>query len=414
MGEFICGECLAEMRKMPDNSVDLIFTSPPYANQCKDYGKNTVKVKPSQFGDWFLPRAREMFRILKPNGSFVLNISDKLDGPFQSLFVFKLVLLLVEQVGFHLVRDYIWYNPATPPNIFSRGLMGRTKKSHEYCFWFSKSETWTFNMDSIRKPYSDSMLGLLATAPGGNRQSHIRPSRHTFDLSHPWVDHGGADPGSVISISNTSSNDTFHRLCKQFNVSHPARFPLALAEFFIKAGTNEGDVVIDPFGGSGTTCIVAHRLGREFKYIEINPDYHQMAQKWFNVEFYEDDIYVNNLQRFCAEMLPRCKWSLLPFGFLYDLYESWFPKVGLYEKPQTKKVFVKRLTDYLKSDATWTIENHYVPVDKNNMPLPEPLILEFNLKNWMNNDYDGDNPDIICSPALKSKYLGICRNGIFG
>ena len=139
-----------------------------------------------------------------------------------------------------------------------------------------------------------------------------------------------------------------------------------------------------------------------------------MAQKWFNVEFYEDDIYVNNLQRFCAEMLPRCKWSLLPFGFLYDLYESWFPKVGLYEKPQTKKVFVKRLTDYLKSDATWTIENHYVPVDKNNMPLPEPLILEFNLKNWMNNDYDGDNPDIICSPALKSKYLGICRNGIFG
>ena len=143
MGQFICGECLEEMKKMPDDSIDFIFTSPPYADQVKDYGATGMKIKPDQFDDWFIPRAKEMYRILKPTGSFVLNINDKLDGKFQSLFVFKLVVLLVEQAGFHLVRDYIWYNPATPPNVFSRGKMGRTKKSHEYCIWFSKSDTVT-------------------------------------------------------------------------------------------------------------------------------------------------------------------------------------------------------------------------------------------------------------------------------
>ena len=201
--------------------------------------------------------------------------------------MFKLVVSLVEEVGFHFVRDYIWYNPATPPNVFSRGKMGRTKKSHEYCFWFSKSDRWTFNMDAIRKPYSDSMLKLFNSASKGNRNANVRPSRHSFDMSHPWVNHGGADPGSVISISNTSSNDTFHKLCKQLGVSHPARFPIGLAEFFIKAGTNEGDVVLDPFGGSGTACIAANRLGRDFRYIDINPEYCKMAQKWFDVEFYK-------------------------------------------------------------------------------------------------------------------------------
>ena len=119
MGQFICGECLEEMKKMPDKSINFIFTSPPYADQIKDYGKTGVVIKPDKFCEWFLPRAQEMFRILKDNGSFVLNINDKLDGKFQSIFVFKLVVMLVEQVGFQLVRDYVWYNPATPPNVFS-------------------------------------------------------------------------------------------------------------------------------------------------------------------------------------------------------------------------------------------------------------------------------------------------------
>lgn len=411
MNEFINGECLEEMKKMPDESIDFIFTSPPYANQIKDYGATGIKIKPDQFDNWFLPRAQEMYRILKSEGSFVLNINDKLDGKFQSLFVFKLVVMLVEQVGFHLVRDYIWYNPATPPNVFSRGTMGRTKKSHEYCLWFSKTDKWTFNMDPIRKPYGDRMMELFQSAPQGDRSANSRPSRHNFDLSHAWKNNGGSDPGSVISISNTSSNDTFHRLCKQFGIGHPARFPESLVEFFIKAGTNEGDVVLDPFGGSGTTAIVAHRLGRDFRYIEINPEYHEMAQKWYEVEFSSDAVYNKNMDRFCTDMLPKCKWSLLPFGFLYDLYKAWFPTVGLYEKPQTKTVFVARLTEFLKNDSNWNVANSLLSTDANNMPMPELLIAKYDLKNWMNKDYKGDNVDMICSPSIQTKYKGIYRNG---
>ena len=279
-GQFICGECLNEMKKMPDNCIDFIFTSPPYADQIKDYGATGVKIKPSQFDDWFIPRAKEMFRILKTDGSFVLNINDKLDGKFQSTFVFKLVVLLVEQVGFHLVRDYIWYNPATPPNVFSRGTMGRTKKSHEYCLWFSKSEEWTFNMDPIRKPYSKDMQRFLTGKGKGDRADNTRPSRHNFDLSHAWTDKGGSDPGSVVVLGNTSSNDRFQKLCKEKGIRHPARFPQKLAEFFILSGTNAGDVILDPFAGSGTTAVVAEKLKRKWCCIEINKDFCELAQTW--------------------------------------------------------------------------------------------------------------------------------------
>ncbi len=409
MGEFICGECLEEMKKMPSDSIDFIFTSPPYADQIKDYGSTGVRIKPDKFDSWFLPRAKEMFRILKPTGSFVLNINDKLDGKFQSIFVFKLVVMLVEQAGFHLVRDYVWYNPATPPNIFSRGTMGRTKKSHEYCLWFSKTETWTFNMDAIRKPYSNRMMDLFQAEPMGGRGENSRPSRHSFDLSHTWKDNGGADPGSVLTISNTSSNDVFHRLCKQFGINHPARFPETLVEFFIKAGTNEGDVVLDPFAGSGTTAIVAQRLGRDFKAIEINPDFCSMATKWHEVEFNSECLYRNNLEQFYTDIISRCRWSLLPFGFLYDLYEAWLPTVGLYEKPQKKTDFSNRIIEFLRDKDGWDVDKRYVVADENNMPMPEMLIKQYNLKNWFNKTQQSEDDMILCSPVLHEKYKGVLR-----
>ena len=280
MNDFQCGDCLKIMSKMEENSIDMVFTSPPYADQIKDYGDVVKKIKPSEYIDWFLPRAREIFRILKPTGSFVLNINDKVDGKYQSLYVFKLVVALCEDVGFHLVRDYIWYNPATPPNVFSRGKMGRTKKSHEYCFWFSKSEDWTFNMDPIRKPYSKDMQRFLKGKGQGDRSDNTRPSRHNFDLSHAWKDRGGADPGSVIVIGNTSSNDRFQKLCKEKGIRHPARFPQKLAEFFILSGTEEGDVILDPFAGSGTTAVVAEKCKRRWQYIDVNEEYCELASTW--------------------------------------------------------------------------------------------------------------------------------------
>jgi len=283
LNNVLCGDCLEVMKTLPDGSVNFVITSPPYADQIKNYGDDVKKIRPDEYVGWFIPRAKEIYRVLSDNGSFVLNISDKLDGKFQNIFVFKLVVNLCEEVGFHLVRDYVWYNPATPPNVFSRGTMGRTKKSHEYCFWFCKSEEWTFNMDPIRKPYSGSMQKILnGEVIHGTRDENTRPSRHNFDLSHKWDDHGGADPGSVLTISNTRSNGIFYKLCREMNVQHPARFPEKLVEFFMLSGTNPGDIVLDPFSGSGTTAVVAKALGRNYICIEVNSDFCMLAVAWLD------------------------------------------------------------------------------------------------------------------------------------
>ena len=144
------------MKSISTESVDLVVTSPPYADQ-RNYDIENSMISPDDYIDWFIPIAKQIHRVLKHSGSFILNINDKVINGEQHLYVFKLVIYLCEKLHFKLVRDYIWYNPATPPNIYSTGKYGRTKKSHEYCFWFSKGDNWTFNMDPIRKPYREAI-----------------------------------------------------------------------------------------------------------------------------------------------------------------------------------------------------------------------------------------------------------------
>lgn len=286
-GKFLSGDCEIVLRRFPDDCIDLILTSPPYADK-RDYGTEGSSVSADDYVAWFLPKARQIYRVLKPNGSFVLNISDKVVDDFQHLYVFELVLALCKKVGFHLVRDYIWYNPATPPNVYSRGGYGRTKKSHEYCFWFSKSNEWTFNLDPIRKPYSKDMLRYLKGEGKGDRQQNTRPSTHNFDCEKIWNNNGGSDPGSVIECGNTSSNDAFMKLCKERGISHPARFPEKLVEFFILSGTNPGDLVLDPFSGSGTTAVVAAVNGRRWVGIDMNEVFCELAAERMKLEAKEE------------------------------------------------------------------------------------------------------------------------------
>lgn len=291
---FYCGRCEEVLKNVKPKSVDLVLTSPPYSDK-RDYGIENAQIPPQDFVDWFKPMARQIKRVLKDTGSFVLNINDKVVNGEQQLYVFKLVIYLCEQLHFKLVRDYIWFNPATPPNIYSSGKYGRTKKSHEYCFWFSVSDTWTFNLDPIRKPYSPDMTKFLEGKCHGGRDENTRPSTHNFNLDVAWADHGGSDPGSVIEsddsdpgsvlkIANTSSNDIFTKTCKERGIRHPARFPNQLAEFFIQAGTNEGDLVLDPFSGSGTTCVVARNLGRHWIGIDANADYCEISAMRMDLE----------------------------------------------------------------------------------------------------------------------------------
>ncbi|OPX85429.1 MAG: Modification methylase PvuII [Pelotomaculum sp. PtaB.Bin104] len=284
---FIVGDCAEVLKGFPPKSVDLVLTSPPYADQ-RDYGTESSSISPDDYVKWFTPKARQIYRVLKDNGSFVLNISDKVVDGYQHLYVFELVTHLCKRVGYHLVRDYIWYNPATPPNVFSRGGFGRTKKSHEYCFWFAKGSEWTFNLDPIRRPYGKDMQKFLQGKGKGNRADNIRPSTHNFNCEKVWTDNGGSDPGTVIEIGNTNSNDVFSKLCKERGIAHPARFPEKLAEFFILAGTMEGDLVLDPFSGSGTTAVSAARNQRRWIGIDANPDYCDLAAARMEIELRGD------------------------------------------------------------------------------------------------------------------------------
>lgn len=280
---FITGRCEDILREWDDSCVDLIFTSPPYADQ-RFYGVDEFKIPPDKYVDWFLPKAAEFYRILSETGSFILNINDKVVHGVTQLYVYELVLRLCKDIGFSLIRDYIWYNPATPPNIYSTGKYGRTKKSHEYCFWFSKGTTWTFNLDPIRKPYSPDMLKFLEGRVEGGRKEHTRPSTHSFNCEKAWSNNGGSDPGSVIEIGNTNSNDQFIKMCKERGIQHPARFPEKLAEFFVLSGSNLGDLVLDPFSGSGTTAVVAAKHGRRWIGIDANRDYNELAEARMRLE----------------------------------------------------------------------------------------------------------------------------------
>lgn len=286
-GHFWIGDCEKVLQRFPNDSIDFVLTSPPYADK-RDYGTEGSSVNADDYVAWFLPKARQIYRVLKQNGSFVLNISDKVVGDFQHLYVFELVLTLCKKIGFHLVRDYIWYNPATPPNVYSRGGYGRTKKSHEYCFWFSKTNEWTFNLDPIRKPYGKDMQRYLNGKGKGDRAQNTRPSTHNFNCEKVWNDNGGSDPGSVIECGNTSSNDSFMKLCKERGISHPSRFPEKLVEFFVLSGTNAGDIVLDPFSGSGTVAVVAAANRRRWVGIDMNENFCELATERMKIELKEE------------------------------------------------------------------------------------------------------------------------------
>lgn len=285
LDKVIEGYCENILGKFPDNSIDLIVTSPPYADQ-RDYGSTGTRISADKYCDWFIPKAKELYRVLNNTGNFVLNINDKVINGKQSTYVYELIIELTKSIGFNLVRDYVWHNPATPPNIFSSGNYGRTKKSHEYLYWFSKSDSWYFNIDPIRKPYSKGMMKYLNGQGNGNRSHNKRPSTHSFDCEKTWKDNGGSDPGSVLTVSNTSSVDRFSVMCKEKGVHHPARFPEKLVEFFILSGSREGDIVLDPFCGSGTTLISAHRNSRRWIGIDANRVYCELAKDRFDDEFY--------------------------------------------------------------------------------------------------------------------------------
>lgn len=240
-------DCVLGMRKLPEAFVDLVFTSPPYAD-LRDY----VRIRPDDYVGWFLPVAYEIKRILKPRGSLVLNINDRCVRKSRHLYVFKLVVAIVEVTGLPLIETYVWQKPNAMPGHY--GL--RPKDAFEYVFWFGRTADVKFNLKSVGVPYSKR---------GGSRteeqEVEVRTSGRRMNEAGTRR-RGWADPGNVIQCAVARGSGT-----------HPARMPDELARFFIKLATDEGDVVLDPFMGSGTTARVAKSLGRRYLGFEIHPEY---------------------------------------------------------------------------------------------------------------------------------------------
>lgn len=279
-GAAYLGDSRDTLAALPDDSVNLVFTSPPYALHFKkEYGN----VSKADYVDWFLPFAREIRRVLTDDGSFVMNIGGSWNPgqPTRSLYHYKLMLALVEELGFHLAQECYWYNPAKMPVpaewVTVRRV--RVKDSVEHVWWLSKTPFPKADNRKVLRPYSADMLRL---AKRGVRAT-VRPSGHAINSSFDKIDSGGSIPSNVFEdnsasemlvAGNNAANDPYTRRCKESGIKiHPARFPAALPEFFVKLLTDEGDLVVDPFAGSNTAGAVAERLGRSWIAMELLEEY---------------------------------------------------------------------------------------------------------------------------------------------
>lgn len=272
-GSATVGDAQTLLGELDDESIDLVITSPPFAlRRKKSYGN----VEETEYVAWITPFAKEVFRVLKKTGSFVLDLGGayRAGVPSRSLYNFRVLLALCDEVGFHLAEDFYWFNPAKLPSpiewVNKRKI--RAKDSVNTIWWFSKTDNPKADVRRVLAPYSDRMKKLIQD-PDSFYKPKKRPSGH--DISAGFgKDNGGAIPPNLLTIPNTDSNSSYLWLCKELGLErHPARFPADIPAFFIKMLTDEGDMVLDIFGGSNTTGFAAEALGRRWLTFELSREY---------------------------------------------------------------------------------------------------------------------------------------------
>jgi site-specific DNA-methyltransferase (cytosine-N4-specific) len=268
MGKAFHGDALDVLKHQADESVALVFTSPPFAlRRQKAYGN----LPADEYIAWFWPIAEQIHRVLAPDGSFVMELGGAWNrgSGTRSLFPYQLLLKLCSV--FHLAQDFYWYNPSRLPTPAEWVTIRRTrvKEAVTMIWWLSKTTEPQADNRRILQPYSKSMRRLLKD---GYKVAN-RPSQHEIG-PHFQRDNGGAIPPNVLTVPNTRSYDQYLFRCRAAGLPiHPARFPPELPDFFIRFLTQPGQVVLDPFSGSNVTGQVAEEHGRRWVSIEINADY---------------------------------------------------------------------------------------------------------------------------------------------
>jgi DNA modification methylase len=324
-GKIIHGDSLQVLEESVEpNSVDLIMTSPPFGLvRKKDYGN----VDATDYIDWFRNFGRLFKRILKEDGSLVIDIGGSwVKGqPTRSLYHFKLLIMLCEEMGFHLAQEFYWWNPSKLPTpaewVTVRRI--RVKDAVNCIWWLSPSPYPKASNRRVLQPYSDSMKDLLKNGYKAKK----RPSGH--DISEKFsVNNKAAIPPNLIALPNTESNSYYLRYCATHNIKpHPARYPAGLPEYFIRMLTERGDLVVDPFAGSCVTGEVAEKLERNWICVDTVEEYLEAALGRFN----EENLKTNGSQEEVYYKIPRP-------GLLWDDEEDEepLPEDGGRERPKKR------------------------------------------------------------------------------
>ncbi len=290
-GQCICGDSLNELVKLEDESINLVVTSPPFALQRKKaYGNEEQE----NYVDWLCQFARLVYRKLRENGSFVIDIGGAYEKgePSYSLYQFRVLIKMVDEIGFKLAQPFYWHNPSALPSpiewVNKRKL--RAKTSVNTIWWLCKNpKMCKADVRNVLTPYSSRMQNLIDHPENYIKGDSVeRPSGHVLTISSWSKDNGGAIPPNMLQFPNSESNSQYLRHCKKCGIkSHPARFPRALPEFFIKFLTDEGDLVVDIFGGSNTTGMTAEELKRRWISFELSQEY--VASSSFRFANSEED-----------------------------------------------------------------------------------------------------------------------------
>ncbi len=257
----ILGDCQTILSTLPSDSISLIVTSPPYADSRK---KTYGGIHPDEYVDWFLPIGAELQRVLKPTGSFVLNIKEKVVNGERHTYVLELILALRKQ-GWFWTEEYMWHKKNSYPGKWPN----RFRDAWERCLQFNKSKQFDMYQENVMVPTGDwAKTRLRNLSETDQRRDESRVGSGFGKNISNWIGRDRVYPNNVLHLATESSNR-----------QHSAAFPLELPKWFIKLFTQEGDLVLDPFMGSGTTALAAKALDRHYLGIEILPDYVELARR---------------------------------------------------------------------------------------------------------------------------------------
>ena len=255
------GDCEEVLRELPSNSVDLIITSPPYADQRKNtYGG----ICPVEYVQWFLPKSEQMLRVLKPTGTFILNIKEKVTNGERSTYVMELIMAMRQQ-GWLWTEEFVWHKK----NCYPGKWPNRFRDAWERLLQFNKEKKFNMYQETVMVPTGDWAKHRLHNLSDIDKQRDNSKVGSGFgkNISN-WVNRDKAYPTNVLHLATECSNR-----------NHSAAFPESLPRWFINLFTQEKDVVMDPFMGSGTTNVVADKLNRNSIGIDILEEYCKIAKE---------------------------------------------------------------------------------------------------------------------------------------